>query len=139
MRASVTTILKRLAQPPSLVQTGDIMSYLRGKYYIWESSEGIHLWAADGEDHWKDSVWATGVKHWKLKRGQTPSGVRLPVSVLDEFVVMRFAELIDEKKLVPTIRRVTKGKPGNVGEWSLRFHAKGLLRRLRTLKPHPPD
>ena len=115
------------------------MSYLRGKYYIWSGTDDVHLWAADGEDSWKDSVWATGVKKWKLKRGQKPSGVCLPESVLDEFVVMRFAELIDEKKLISTIRRVTKGKPGNVGEWSLRFHAKELLRHLRTLKPRPAD
>jgi hypothetical protein len=111
------------------------MSYLRGKHYLWSGSDGVHLWAADGEDSWKDSVWATGVKKWKLKRGQKPSGVCLPESVLDELVVMRFAELIDERKLVSTIRRVTKGKLGNFGEVSLRFHARELLRRLRTLKP----
>ena len=107
------------------------MSYLRGKYYIWSGSDGVHLWAADGEDSWKDSVWAESAKKWKVKRGQEPSGVRLPESTLDEFVVMRF----DERKLVSTIRRVIKGKPGNVGKASLRLHAKELLRRLRTLKP----
>jgi hypothetical protein len=116
------------------MQTGNAMSYMRGKYYIWESSDGVHLWAANGEDHWKDSVWAESVKKLKFKRGEKSSGVRLPTSVLDEFVVMRFAELIDEGKLAPTIRRVTKGKTGNVGEWSLHAHAKELLRRLRTLK-----
>ena len=114
------------------------MSYMRGKYYIWEGSDGVHLWAADGEDLWKDSGWAESVKKQKLKRGAKPSGVRMPASVLDEFVVMRFAELIDEGKLVSTIRRVTKGKPGNVGEWSLRAHANELLRRLRTLEANKP-
>ena len=111
------------------------MSYLRGKHYVWSGADGVHLWAADGEDSWKDSGWATGVKKWKLKRGEKPSGVCLPESVLDEFVVMRFAQLLDEKKLGSTIRRVTKGKLGNFGEVSLRHHAKELLRRLRTLKP----
>jgi hypothetical protein len=127
--------LKSLAQHPTTAQTTDVVSYLRGKHYIWSGSDGVHLWAADGEDSWKDSVWAESVKKWKLKRGQKPSGVRLPESTLDEFVVMRFAELIDEKKLGSTIRRVIKSKPGNIGEASLRLHAKELLRRLRTLKP----
>ena len=111
------------------------MSYLRGQYYVWTGSDGVHLWAADGEDSWKDSVWAESARKRKVKRGQKPSGVRLPESTLDEFVVMRFAELIDERKFVSTIRRVIKGKPGNVGEASLRLHAKELLSRLRTLKP----
>jgi hypothetical protein len=115
------------------------MSYMRGKYYIWEGADGVHLWAADGEDGWKDSGWADSVKKEKLKRGEKPSGVRLPTAVLDEFVVMRFAELIDERKLASTIRCATKGKGGNVGEWSLRYHAKELLRRLRTLKRRPAD
>lgn len=116
-------------------QTAGPMSYLRGKYYLWSGSDGVHLWAADGEDSWRESGWAVSAKQWKLKRGQKPGGVRLPESVLDEFVVMRFAELIDERKLTSTIRRVTKGKLGNFGEISLRRHANELLRRLRTLKP----
>lgn len=120
------------------MQTGRVMSYRRGKYYIWEGSDGVHLWAADGEDGWKDSGWAESARQWKLKRGEKPSGVRFPKSVLDEYVVMRFAELVDEGRLVATIRRATKGKGGNVGEWSLRAHAGELLRRLRTLKPNKP-
>ena len=60
------------------------MSYMRGNYCIWVSSDGVHLWAADGEDHWKNSVWATGLEKRKLKRSEKPSGVRLPISVLDE-------------------------------------------------------
>ncbi len=111
------------------------MSYHRGKYYVWAGLDGIHLWAADGEDSWKDSGWAEGVKHWKVKRGQKASGVRLPETVMDEFVVMRFAELIDEKKLVATIRRAIKGKLGNYGEVSLRRHAKTILRKLKAVKP----
>lgn len=113
------------------------MSYLRGKHYIWSGTDDVHLWAADGEDSWKDSVWATGVKKWKLKRGQKPSGVCFPEAVLDEFVVMRLAELIDERKLATTINRVLKNGPGNFGASSLRTHGKELLRRLKAIKPDP--
>ena len=71
------------------------MSYMRGKYYVWTGSDGVHLWAFDGEDGWKDCGWAESVKDWKPKRGQKPSGVRIPEPILDEFVVMRFAELVE--------------------------------------------
>ncbi len=26
------------------------MSYMRGKYYLWTGSDGVHLWAFDGEN-----------------------------------------------------------------------------------------
>lgn len=112
------------------------MSYHRGKYYVWAGADGIHLWAADGEDSWRDSGWAEGIKRWKTKRGEKPSGVRFPETVMDEFVVMRFAELIDEKKLASTIRRAIKGKLGNYGELSLRRHAKAVLQKLKSVKPY---
>src|SRR5690349_11866282 len=104
------------------------MSYMRGKYYLWTGSDGVHLWAFDGEDGWKHSGWAESVKHWKPKRGQKPSGVCIPEEILDEFVVMRFAELIDERKVLKTIRRGLKN--GNFGAYSLKYQAKQLLARI---------
>src|SRR5256885_1220549 len=83
-----------------------VVSYMRGKYYLWTGSDGVHLWAFDGEDGWKNSGWGLSVKDWKTKRGQKPGGVRIPEPVLDEYVVMRFAELLDERKVAATIRRV---------------------------------
>ena len=51
---------------------------MRGRYYLWAGSDGVHLWAFDGEDGWKDTGWGVSVKYWKPKRGQKPTGVRLP-------------------------------------------------------------
>ena len=113
------------------------MSYMRGKYYLWTGSDGVHLWAFDGEDGWKDCGWAESVKHWKPKRGQTPSGVRIPEPILDEYVVMRLAELIDERIVAATIRRASKKWRGNGGAISLAFHGKAIIAQIRSLKPDP--
>ena len=117
------------------------MAYLRGKYYVWSGGDGVHVWAAGGNDGWKDSIWAHGLKQcadqWRLEPGQKPSGVVFPEKVLDEFVVMRLAELIDEGKLEKTILRVVKPKVGNFGEASLRRHAKQILSALRRINSDP--
>ena len=113
------------------------MSYLRGKYYVWSGSDGVHLWAFDGEDGWKDTGWGVAVKEWKTKRGQGPSGVCLPEPVLDEFVVMRLAELVDEGKVSGTIRRALKKWAGNGGALSLAYHAEAIIRRIGSMKPDP--
>ena len=113
------------------------MSYMRGKYYVWTGSDGVHLWAFDGEDGWKDSGWAVSVKHWKPKRGQKPSGVRIPEPILDEYVVMRFAELVDERTVTATIRRASKKWRGNGGALSLIYHGKAIISRIGSLKPDP--
>src|SRR5205814_5935497 len=100
---------------PPAVKHRKAMSYMRGKYYLWTGSDGVHLWAFDGEDGWKDCGWAESVKQWKPKRGEKPSGVRIPEPILDEYVVMRFAELVDECKVTVTIRRASKKWTGNGG------------------------
>jgi hypothetical protein len=113
------------------------MSYMRGKYYLWKGGDGVHLWAYDGEDHWKDSGWAEGLKPSKAKRGRKPSGVCIPRDVLDEFVVMRFAELIDERKVRRTIRNALKKWRGNGGAVSVTRHGKQIIGALRSIKPDP--
>ena len=113
----------------------NFMSYLRGKYYFWKGSDGVHLWAFDGEDGWKDSVWAEAFKNSKRVRKQKPAGVCLPEPILDEFVVMRFAELIDERKLIATCRRALKKWRGNGGAISLSSHAKQIVAQMSSVKP----
>ena len=78
----------------------------------------------------KDTGWGVAVKEWKTKRGQGPSGVCLPEPVLDEFVVMRLAELVDEGKVSGTIRRALKKWAGNGGALSLAYHAEAEWRML---------
>ena len=97
---------------------------------MWSGSDGVHLWAFDGEDGWKDTGWGVAVKEWKTKRGQGPSGVCLPEPVLDELVVMRLAELVDEGKVSGAIRRALKKWAGNGGALSLAYHAEAEWRML---------
>lgn len=108
---------------------------MRGKYYLWTGGDGVHLWAFDGEDGWKHSGWAESVKDWRAKRGQKPGGVCIPEEVMDEFAVMRFAELIDEGKVLKSIRRGVKN--GNFGSYSLKYHSKQLIARISSMKPDP--
>jgi len=84
---------------------------MRGDNYIWHDGENLHLWVADGKDGWDQSVWYTGVT------GKEPndedegdpdvkaSGVLIPESVLDEFVVMRLAEMLQERKAREAVSR----------------------------------
>jgi hypothetical protein len=44
------------------------MSYIRGDTYIWHDGENVHLWSADGNDGWDQSVWYTG------RTGKEPRG-----------------------------------------------------------------
>lgn len=56
--------------------------------------------------------------------------VGFPEPVLDEFVVMRLAELVDEGKVSGTIRRALKKWAGNGGSLSLAYHAEAEWRML---------
>jgi hypothetical protein len=57
--------------------------------------------------------------------------------MLDEFVVMRFPELVDERKAAATIRRASKKWRGNGGAISLAYHGKAIIARIGLLKPDP--
>jgi hypothetical protein len=81
------------------------MSYMRGHFCLWSDGERLHLWAVDGYDGWDDSIWAEGVRSDRETAGERTSGVALPMDVVDELVVMRLAEIIDEKRLVDAIDR----------------------------------
>lgn len=75
------------------------MSYLRGAYYIWSSHSHTHFWAVDGDDGWRESGWASGIREHSRDKANAPSGVGLPQTMAGEYAVMRFAELIAERKL----------------------------------------
>ncbi|MCI0604478.1 hypothetical protein L0156_15905, partial [bacterium] len=90
----------------------NIMSYIRGKYYIWGDGERLHLWATDGFDHWNASVWHEG---WnKFGKRRKMSGVSIPDKVLDQYVVMRFAEIACQGLLELTMNRALRHE-GNGG------------------------
>ena len=63
--------------------------------------------------------------------------MRIPEAVLDEYVVMRFAELVDERKVAATMRRASMKWRGNGGAISLLYHGKAIIARIGSLKPDP--
>ena len=80
------------------------MAYMRGEHYIWTSESDLHIWSANGQDACTDSIWYQSHKDAK------PAGVAIPQDVADEYVVMRFTELLAEETLLETIdRALTKG------------------------------
>jgi hypothetical protein len=86
---------------------------MRGKYYLWKDDSLMHIWARDGYDYWDESSW-----HQDNKQESSDiqsSGVALPHEVIDEFVVMRFAQLIETGRLTPAITRARKKWQKNVG------------------------
>ena len=82
------------------------MAYLRGSTYIWSDGERVHLWSRDGLDHWRDT---------ELGRHAEASGVAFRVEALDQFVCMRFAELVAAGKLQATVRNALEAAGGNFG------------------------
>jgi hypothetical protein len=62
------------------------LAYIKGDTYIWSDGENLHLWADNGLDDWRDML--------QYADKPNASGVQIPESVIDQFVMMRFAELI---------------------------------------------
>ncbi len=94
------------------------MAYLRGDCYLWsDSDDRLHIWVRGGQDDWQDSVWAEG--------SPTPdadAGVSIPESVMDRFVLMRFAELVADRRAAIVLDEVCPDLDplGNAGEAALR-------------------
>jgi hypothetical protein len=111
------------------------MAYLRGENYIWGDGERVHLWAADGLDNWQDSVWLEGVRSEVRERENQagPSGVALSRDVADLYVVMRFAELVQERRVREIGERAVSAYGANTGCLTLRGLAPELLRSVEAL------
>jgi hypothetical protein len=110
------------------------MSYMRGDFYFWSDGERLHLWAAGGYDGWDESIWAEAVRRDREAAGERPAGVALPLDVVDELVVMRLAEMIDEKRFAHAIDRAVARYGGNGGCLSLAAKATCVKAALQTLR-----
>ena len=55
------------------------MSYFRGDHYVWSDGDCLHLWSAAPYEPANDHYAA---------------GVSMPEALMDQFAVMRFAELV---------------------------------------------
>lgn len=108
------------------------MSYLRGNYYLWADGDNrLHVWAFDGADAWMDSGWASDADG-RLPNRQNASGVSVPESVMDEFVMMRFAQLIESGRAAETIDRALRH--GNVGGEALKQRSESIKRAIQSLE-----
>ena len=128
------------------------MAYMRGDYYLWDDESGLHLWAKDGYDSWDKAGWheigetIAGdpiVRPEHVKDGEvTASGVSIHQDIMDEYVMMRVAEMIDEGKVDAVIDRILDpdGRGGNGGSRLLTANADTLKRALSglTMLPAPP-
>lgn len=79
------------------------MAYLRGDQYVWDDGERLHIWVADGYDGWDESGWAVDEDGQRRSDAMNASGVSIPMEIMDEYVVMRLAQLLREGKLHETI------------------------------------
>lgn len=84
------------------------LAYLRGNAYVWSSRDRVHVWVHDGDDGWRDSGWAAGV-------GSQGAGVAITQEAMDEYVMMRVAELIREGRAGDAAERALVSHRGNGG------------------------
>jgi hypothetical protein len=111
-----------------------VMSYMRGRHYLWDDGNRLHLWVADGYDGWEESVWAehfAGVAPADDSEGSRPSGVAIGQGAMDEYVVMRLAELVQEGLVVAAIDRALTKHRGNGGCQALDRTAASIAFALR--------
>jgi hypothetical protein len=98
-----------------------MMAYLRGNYYLWNDGDNrLHVWAFDGADAWMDSGWASDGSN-RLSTHQNA----------DEYVMMRFAQLLESGSVVGTIDRALRH--GNVGGEALKQRAESIKQATREL------
>jgi hypothetical protein len=112
------------------------MSYMRGNNYLWSDGEYMHLWVADGYDGWDESGWNTGAngkpRDFGLGEDRKPSGIKIPEKVLDEFVMMRLAQMLHEGVIEDTIDRAIQH--GNFGGMMLKKNAAKMKAALAQIK-----
>ena len=107
------------------------MAYIRGDHYIWSDGERLHVWMFDGADGWEESGWATDLDGRRGANRATASGTSIPQSVMDEYVMMRVVELVDEGLIGGTIQRALRH--GNFGGQSLAKRAESIVNALARL------
>ena len=123
------------------------MAYMRGDYYLWADEKNLHHWAYDGYDCWDEAGWHLVedgeeeiVKPTHLRGGKnTASGVSIPQDVMDEYVMMRLAQMLQEDKVNAAIDRALDpdGRGVNIGCLMLASNAGMLKQALSGLKLHP--
>src|SRR5262245_46089434 len=99
------------------------MSYMRGANYLWRGEDDRrHLWIDDGFDPWEETGWAEG----KVIDPRPAAGVAIRQEVMDEYVVMRIAELVESGEAAAAIDRALAQYGGNFGCSALMRSEKAL-------------
>lgn len=120
------------------------MAYMRGDYYLWDDESGLHIWAYDGYDGWDEAGWhqhdedVFAESHFENGVNKA-SGVSIHQEVIDEYVMMRLAQMVHEGIVDAAIDRCTdpEGRGGNIGGMTLTANAEKLKRALSGLELSP--
>jgi hypothetical protein len=113
---------------------------MRGDYYLWsDGAEVLHIWVADGYDGWDEAIWATDEGGKRYEDRAKASGVGIPEKVMDEFVVMRLAQMVEEDLFEDAIDRAIENYGGNFGCTALSQAAEGLKAALRQVEFKKPQ
>ncbi len=108
------------------------MAYFRDDCYLFQDGEHFHIWVRDGYDSWRESGWAA-----MTTSPESDSGVQLSVARMDQFVLMRLAEMLVEKTATTTLESMDGSlfsHPGNVGEGQLRQNLACIRKALQELE-----
>lgn len=113
------------------------MSYMRDSIYLWvDDSSRLHLWNFDGNDGWDDSLWACNEEDGSRHPGyENASGVSIPQETMDEYVMMRLAQIVESAQVAETIERAVSKWMGNVGCQALKKQAAALESALANTRP----
>jgi hypothetical protein len=117
------------------------MAYMRGDYYIWSDGvDRVHLWVKDGYDGW-DRCYEGEQEGTRRPGWENASGVCLPGEVMDEFVVMRLAQLILDGTVGAAIDRAVDphGRGGSFGGMVLQQNAERLKAALVQIPLKMPE
>jgi hypothetical protein len=108
---------------------------MRGDYYIWSGGGGrLHIWVADGYDGWDEAGWVTDESEERHPDRANASGVGIPEEVMDEFVVMRLAQMIAKGLVEDAIDRAVARGGGNFGCVALAQNKELLKAALRQIE-----
>ncbi len=110
------------------------MAYMRGDYYLWSDGDNLHIWVADGYDSWDEAIWAVDDDGKRNADRLNASGVSIPERVMDAFVMMRLAQMIDEGLVGEAIDRVIGEYGGSGGSSLLAKNTQKLKAALSEIK-----
>lgn len=120
------------------------MAYMRGENYIWSDGDLLHIWAADGYDGWDESGWHKDeegeIEPTHIRQGEViASGVSVSQEVMDEYVLMRLAQLIYTGEFEECLNRIITSEQ-NVGGLMIQKNATVIYEALKdlALEPTPP-